>query len=107
MEKLKIEHNGVNYEHFRSDIVAAGAVSIEDKKFIINGIPKMTITTNSYKYDSELQISLICRKGEAIEKIRNPSNWNTIEINFPIEEGKAIIEEMYKRLFPEKQEIKN
>ena len=98
MIKKTNEHNGVKYTHFQADKKCNGVSAVDGDKFVINGFPKISITEGSYKYGSELQISIIAPKSEKIKKVRHPSNWNLLEINMPLEEGIKIITALYNQL---------
>lgn len=70
-------------------------MAIGDIKFLIDGVPNITITKGSYKYGSEMQFRILASKSQKIrEKIRHPSEWNTVEINMPFEVGKELVEKM-------------
>lgn len=86
------EDDGVTYHNFKSILTAAGVVCIGNKRIILTGNPKITVMKNSKRFGDELQFTLLAKKGQVKVEDRNGSAWNTIEINIPLEVGKALIE---------------
>lgn len=100
IEIKDIENSGVQYRHYRSKQKCNGVGACGERKFILTGYPKISVLKGSYKYPEEMQFSLVMPKTESPEfKQRNPnSNWNLVEINMPVEQGKELIEAVYKDL---------
>lgn len=93
------EHNGVTYDNIRSTNLADCESCLGDTKRLIQGKPKITIMKGSWKYGKQIQFSCTALKGEVIERQRNPSEWDTIEILMEFEEGKELIKQAYLELF--------
>lgn len=89
-------HNGVEYTNYRINKKVNGVFTNGEKKFIVNGFPKITITKGSYMYGQEVQFSLACEKKDILPMGRNFSNWNVLEINMPKELGLELIKAIEK-----------
>ncbi len=98
VDVFRNENNGVSYKHFRNEKDAVGVCCIGDKRFIIHGRPKISITQGSWKYGKEMQFSLISHKNLTVSESRNNSLWNVVEINMPYKEGKELIKALYKEV---------
>lgn len=87
------EHNGAKYHHFCVDEERNGVMAVGKSKIVLKGNLRVTLTQNSYKYDSELQFRILTHKDskKAYKKIRHESQWNTVEINLPIKDLDKII----------------
>lgn len=105
IEKFKTNHKGVDYTHIRCKKPVAGVACIGDKRTVIQGMPKFSITNGSWKFGKELQISICSPKLARIEEGRNEgSAWNTLEINMPLEIGQQIIDTIKEEL--DKDDVK-
>jgi len=95
-EIKETEFKGVNYVHVRTPKNRAnGVMAIDDKRIVLTGVPNITITNGSYKFGKEMQFRVIVPKNfRIVEQSRNPSSWNTIEINMPLEVGEELIKKM-------------
>lgn len=102
--KIK-EHNGVTYKNFRSTEKSNGVGAVGDRKVVLTGYAKICLVQGSYKYPPEMQFSLFQHKSESPEfKKRNPTEWNCVEMNMPLQQGKDLIEALYFELFPKEVE---
>jgi len=106
----KQEDKGVLYHHYTTTESSAGIMAIGESKTVMRGNLKVTLTQNSYKYGSELQFRIIKPKdrGDIEIKSRNKSNWDTVEINVPINELNGIITALmqFRALQRKGQEVK-
>jgi len=105
IEKTK-EHNGVTYNNIRfSDKTNVAATAcVGDKRIVLKGFPKFTITKGSYKFGDEIQFSISNFKGAGIISDRNPSDWDTIELCMPKEVGKLLVDQLQSELKKEEKE---
>lgn len=89
------DHNGVNYFGVRDDVrLVTGSITKDGKKWILSGHPKINRTKGSYKFGDEIQITIWNSAGTTIEKPRvsYATNWDTIEIYFPPDLWKELVE---------------
>lgn len=96
IEWFSQEHNGAEFDHYRYNERTNGVCCIGEKRFTINGLPKISLMKNSYKYGKELQFSIVCPKESFTESKRNKSQWNVMEINLPLEVGIELIRTVLK-----------
>lgn len=95
IEYVYNEHNGIRYHKFRSDQLAAALACIGDRRLKLVGQPKIAVNLGSYKFGSEIQISVTAPAGSVVEEPRVGSNdWDTIEINLTMEEALALIKKL-------------
>ncbi|MCK5293665.1 MAG: hypothetical protein KAJ49_03360 [Arcobacteraceae bacterium] len=99
IEKFNQEHNGAKFINIRSNQSNDAVCCLGEKRFVINGKPKISFMENSWKFGKQIQFSLICPKETIKEEGRNNSKWNVVEIDIPFEEGKEMIKEAYNLLF--------
>jgi hypothetical protein len=93
MDFQNVEHNGVKYIHYSATFPGMGALSIDDKRIILNGQFRATLTEGSYKFGRELQFCVLATKESKQTTItaRNPSAWNRLEIFIPLVELPGMI----------------
>ena len=97
VEVYKKFKNGVEYTNYRATKTARALCCVGDNRIVIIGKPKITKTKGSIKFGEEIQFSLTCKKGFSKIESRNPSEWDTIEINLPKELGLELIKKVYEK----------
>ena len=85
---------GVNFINITSDKECDSVIALGDEKSIFKGTPAITLMEKSYKYGKQIQFKIFARKGSKIvKKKRNKSEWDTIEIDIPYDEGLSMLAE--------------
>ena len=99
IEVFKTEHLGVNYTHLRLNKIVDGVISHDNHRYVVKGYPKITIMKNSYKFGNQIQFSLCSSKNSFKNEDRNTySNWDTLEINIPFDDGVKMVEAVMEEL---------
>lgn len=108
MVELRLEeHNGAKFYHHYGKRKYNGLTTFGEKKAVINGILDITLMLDSYKFDKELQLTILAPKTDLFKlEIRNDSAWNKTEININIDEIDALIEALqHFKVLLDKQKV--
>ena len=105
IEVFQNEQNKAVFLNFRNTKIVQGVACLDNKKYVLDSLAKITLVKNSYKFPEELQFSICADKFKTTTTDRvNNSGWNTLEINMPVKEGFELIKAVYLYL---KEHIEN
>lgn len=62
-------------------------VCIGEKRFVLKGILKLGRVENHPPWEDQFQIQFYCKGSDIKQELRAHQNWETVEINFPLEQG--------------------
>src|SRR3990167_1161965 len=98
INKKKYTRQEVEYTTFESSNLVDSALTMGNEKFVLNGIPAIQVMRNSYKYDSQIQITVYKKIGLTRKAGRVPyaTDYDRIEIFMGKEDFEKLCVEYFK-----------
>jgi len=89
----KREINGAVFDIAQHHKPCIATVCIGQKRLVLRGFVALKAITKRYKFPDELVMTLLSAKTEPVkEELRNPSDWNSVEIYLPLEDADELLE---------------
>ena len=95
INESQFEKNGITYKNVKTDDAFDGVTTIGGLRMVIKGKAQITLMKGSGKFGDQIQFSLYAPKStKIIEETRNPSDYNKLEIDLPIEVALQMMEKI-------------